>query len=167
MRVRAHLPQKFNNKGTEADILARKYDPVKQAAHTSDRLLLIITIIFLAIGYFDLLDPATNVWMKSNWFIPAIILGIAVVLDYLIEWEYTWVECKNLKGTAEIKMIDNLLSKYTKYNELEKKEFKITDLIFASAKGYKENAIKQAEDKGIRCFELSNEGNFIESKYWN
>ena len=166
-RTRAHLPGKDNVKGYEADIIAQKDDEIKEYLDYGTKFLLVIGSIVMIIGLGELLEESINQLCKEN-FIYILIAGIALyVIDYLRKWEWAWVECKNLRGGADIDQVSKLLRQFKDYNNVESGEYNITKLIFVSTNGFKENAIKHAETNDVECYEINEKGEFIESTYWS
>jgi hypothetical protein len=168
VRVRAHLPGKDNAKGTEADILARKSDMTKELVEDLKIPLAIASVLAGIFGYANLIDDVSIITVLKGIF-PIVLIAciVSFILDQLISWEWAWAECKNLKGQTNINQVSKLIREYEDYNKVENKEYNIVKLIFVSANGFIENAIKYAKQKDIDCYQLDNNENFIESKYWS
>ncbi len=169
IRVRAHLPGQDNAKGTEADILARKSNDIKEMAEYLVLPSLLIGVASALLAFFDIISDVSIISLCSDIIFPisAVVFIISFIVNQLLNWEWTWVECKNLKGQANINQVSKLVREYEDYNNVENKEFNITNLIFVSANGFIENAIKYAEKKDIKCYQLNDKEEFTESKYWS
>src|SRR3989304_2460760 len=169
-RVRAKVPQKHNHTGVEVDVIGKRTDERGKRLENLSIGSLILGGILFFLGLY--------LWMGSDfddtWLMSLLLIGIMLVcfsmfyilLSTKFNQENAWVECKNLKGKANITQVGKMIIEIEEYKLSNNKEYKFVDYFFVSTNGFVENAIKKAMDKGISCYSLSN-GKFIKEKYWN
>jgi hypothetical protein len=168
-RVRMNIHGSANAKGKQADVVAEKINENKEMLSSLSKYGIVIGIILLIP---TMISGIVNAQLTSDLFkvgVPLVIIGALVLflgIPNIFEDEHALVECKNLKGKTNINMIDIFLRSLEDYKETGNKEYNFTALYFVSAKGFIENAHKYAIKKGIKCYELNDKNEFIESKYW-
>lgn len=167
VRVGAHLAGRENQKGSNVDIIAEKLDAdgIKYNDTASAWITgAIISAVLSLLYYF-------NNWGEHGiWFFVFSLILLAAGALFKILWltfnkQNAWVECKNLKGRANINHISKMIREIKDYRDSKNDAHRFTHFYFASANGYVENALKLATDNGIICYVL--DGNsFKEVKYW-
>jgi len=167
-RVRAKVPQKNNNTGIEVDVIGKRLDERGKIFNVLAIISIVLFMLLFIYGLVEVIIGSNN--DLSLIFIISFVFGIGGIAYLLLSnhfnQENAWVECKNLKGKANITQVNKMIMEIEEYKLSKDNEYKFINYFFVSANGFIENAIKKAMDKGIDCYSLSN-GKFIEEKYWN
>lgn len=167
VRVGAHMPGSGNAKGTSIDVLGERLD---QTGIRYKRMWIrwIMASLCLAIG--------SCVWHIQGWGnngLWLLIFSLASVFFALIfmllsdanNKQNAWVECKNLKGKANVNHMAKMLREYNDFRSSRSRDYRFTKVYFASANGYVENALKMAMDSDVTCYQWNGKS-FEEVGYW-
>ncbi len=150
-RTRVQLPLKINDRGTNVDIIGKKND-IRSVA--LDYIITALIAFIIGVVAFALYTEDPSLFF--NFDIPTIVLvGLLLFLKKKLtgsEYTYVWVECKDLKGKANINMITKLKSEIEGYDKLENKEYNFDKTIFVSKNGFVDNALKLAINSNIECY---------------
>lgn len=168
VRVSAHMPGKYNAKGTSIDIFGERLSYVGiKYKKLSDKTLIGAGAMFIMclFCYFNDLVGASK-FFCILFALSAVTSIIFDVINNLNNKQNSWVECKNLKSKADITHIAKMIREFEDYKASKNTDHKFTHLYFASANGYVENALKMAEDNGIICY-AKKDNSFEEVKYWD
>lgn len=168
VRVGAHMAGKQNVKGANIDVIGERLDDKGTAARkvviamvTIASLMLMYAIIWAAE---EMDNGGLGFLITSFSFLFGSIIFGFVSAKY--NKENAWVECKNLKGKANINHISKTIREIEDYRASGNSEYKFTHHYFASANGFVENALKYAVSHNIICYEK--EGNtFKRVGYWD
>lgn len=168
VRVGAHLSGKQNQKGASIDVIGERLDEIgikcKNFASTW-------TAISLIFGLFSAIYYVEKWGQHGIWFLILALVSmigsiIFRIISDIFNKQNSWVECKNLKGKANINHISKMLREIQDHKASKNDSHRFTHFYFASANGYVENALKLATDNKIMCY--VKEGNrFTEVKYWS
>lgn len=154
--IRVSMSGKDNVKGVQADIIGVEKDDRMNRLRKAALYVLFVSILgtlfcILDIFVFDLI----------YFFAP---LGLWCVIFPIIGRtmgdKYTWVECKNYSGKVSIKLVRNFYEEVKDHNASESRKFTVDKMIFVSANGYVENALRFAKHKGIECYIKNAKGKF-------
>jgi len=168
VRVGCHMSGRNNAKGTSIDICGERLDElgIKYKKWSSSWTIASVVLAIFSIA-----------WWYNNWgehglgfFFLALIslLGSRIFhyLSLLNHKRHAWTECKNLKSRVNINHISKMLREFNDFKASKNDDYKFTNLYFASANGYVENALKMCMDNNIICYTKSGK-TFIEAKYWD
>jgi len=169
-RIRAKIPQKHNHTGVEVDVIGRRTDERGKSFEKLAIRTCVLGVVLFISGFYIGVDSDWNSMLS----IPLAVISLVVLsfgvlymlLSSKFNQENAWVECKNLKGKANITQVSKMITEIDDYKLSNNRDYKFTDYFFVSTNGFVENAIKKAISKGIHCYTYDN-GNFIEEKYWN
>ena len=168
VRVGAHMTGKNNAKGTSIDILGERLDALgRKYKGISTKWIFgsVLLVICSGIWHFG------NMGANGFWFfILGLLSSMGAIIFHILSItnnkQNAWVECKNLKGKANINHISKMIREYNDFKASKNEDHRFTHLYFSSANGYVENALKMAMDNGIICY--TKKGNsFQEVKYWD
>lgn len=167
VRVGAHLSGKENQKGSNVDIIGEKLDQlgIKYKSYANKWMLSSGGLAFLSL-----------LWHIEKWgehgivflifFLVVLAVGVLFrILSDIYNTQNSWVECKNLKGRANINHISKMIREMKDHKASKNDSHRFTHFYFASANGYVENALKLATDNGIICY-MQDKNGFKEVKYW-
>jgi len=167
VRVGAHLPGKSNRKGASIDVIGEVLDERGEKFHNIAILWLIIAGILLASSLVWAFEDLENGGIGLLIF--AVMFAMGGIVFLLQSDKHNkrnaWVECKNLKGKANINQVRKSIEEYKDYKASTDKEYKFDTHYFVSASGYIENALKYALENGIECFEKK-ENKIVKATYW-
>ncbi len=168
VRVGAHLSGKENEKGANIDIIGERLDDIgikcKNFASTWTAISLIFAL-FSAIYHFERWGQH-GIWFLILTLISLIASVIFRIISDIFNKQNSWVECKNLKGKANINHISKMIREIQDHKASKNDSHRFTHYYFASANGYVENALKLATDNKIICY-VKDGDKFAEIKYWN
>lgn len=168
VRVGAHMSGRDNAKGTSIDVCGEQLDEIGMKYKSRANTWTIISVVF---GIFSI------TWWYNNWgesgsvfllLSLTSLLGSRIFsyLGILNHKKHSWVECKNLKSRVNINHISKMLREFNDFKASKNEDYKFTNLYFASANGYIENALKMCMDNSIVCYTKKGR-TFIEEKYWD
>lgn len=168
IRVGAHMPGRNNAKGTSIDVLGERLDElgIKYKKIANNWMIASGCLLIGALTWY------VQDWGNDGfWFL---ILSLMSLLGGLIfrllsdanNKQNCWVECKNLKGKANINHISKMLREYNDFKLSKNGDHRFTHLYFASANGYVENTLKMAMDNNVSCYEWNGKS-FVEVNYWD
>lgn len=168
VRVGAHMTGRNNAKGTSIDIFAERLDAkgIKYKKRADKGLIVsAILAIFSIIGYFKEWN-GNGIWLLI--FSLTILASVCIfrILSDTYNKQNAWVECKNLKGKANVNHLSKMIREFEDYKLSKNEEHKFTHLYFVSANGYVENTLKMAMDNKITCY-VKNGNSFQEVNYWD
>ena len=169
VRVGSHMTGKHNGKGTMIDVLGERLDArgktYKIIGYWYMAFCLILVICGVVYGIEG--DDATGMLVIIGGGVVIYIAGLIFLLNSnKYNKENAWVECKNLKGKANINQIRKALEEYLDYKRSGNEKYKFVNLYFVSANGYIENAINYAIEHNIICYTFKN-GKFEKAKYFD
>lgn len=167
-RVGAHMAGKLNVKGAAIDIIGERLDERGKTFRAVFMLWFVAGLFLLVYGIVEVFDGLDAQGAILLLFSLATLLGALVFITQSNKYnkENAWVECKNLKGKANINQIDKSLREKNDYIQSGNKDYKFDFHYFVSSNGFIENALKYAVDKGIICYIKEGE-TFKRVGYWD
>ncbi len=163
VRVGAHLVGKNNTHGAKVDIVAQFDDSMGNVYKKCSRFLIGFALFFMLLTFVD-----------DRFIYTGLFSGIlSVVFAYFIRKKgiklyrkNALVECKNLKGKANINHISKSIREMEDYKKSGDTSYNFEYHYFVSSNGYIDNAIKYALEHGIICYEKKNDV-FVKSSFYN
>lgn len=168
VRVGAHMTGHNNAKGTSIDVFGERLDAVgiKYNKVSNNWMIAsgLLGVLALAGFFLDWGDSAIWIFL----FALGSMMGCCVfkIISINNHKRNAWSECKNLRTRANVNHISKMLREYNDFKSSKNEDYRFTDLYFASANGYVENALKMAMDNGIVCYTKKGR-TFVEEKYWD
>lgn len=168
VRVGAHMTGRNNAKGTSIDVFGERLDAVgiKYNKISNNWMLASGFLAALAIIWFVADWGSNGLWLFLFGMGSMISGCVFKIISINNHKRNAWSECKNLKTRVNINHMSKMLREYKDFKESKNEDYRFTDLYFASANGYVENALKMAMDNGIVCYTKKGR-TFIEEKYWD
>lgn len=168
VRVGAHMTGRNNAKGTSIDILAERLDAKGlRYKKRGDKGVIISAIlaVFSLVWYLKEWD-GNGIWFLI--FSMTVFASVCIfrILSDMHNKQHAWVECKNLKGKANINHLSKMIREHEDYKLSKNEEHRFTHLYFVSANGYVENTLKMAMDNKIICY-VKRGNTFQEVNYWD
>ncbi len=169
-RVGSHLAGRDNRKGTSVDIVGNRLNQLGMAFKKAFKVYALAFVVLIVIGMIYGYSKNFKDGVTSTIFYTGLIFEIAgvgaLIFSNIYNRESALVECKNLKGKANINHISKTLRELEDYKKSGDKEHKFKHHYFVSTNGYVENALRYAQEHGITCYEKEN-GKFVQSQYWS
>ena len=170
VKIRHQVPQANNNRGANVDVIGEKLNENGETLKKLGMWYYIIGITAYIVSFFLYLVNEIN----EDTFVSIMFSGIVFIIIggfiYIIKRNNIvniWVECKNLKGKANITQVNKMLTEIKSYRESEDNKYKFKEFAFVSANGFVDNAIELAINNGIKCFILDKKDKFKEVTEWN
>ena len=168
VRVGASIAGHHNPKGTSIDVIGERLDALGvKYKDISNKWLIGSGILGLGgILWWFQGWGSNGLWFTMCALMSAVGFAIFRLLSDANNWQNCWVECKNLKGRANVTHIAKMIREFQDYKASKSDSHRFTHYYFASANGYVENALKMAADNGIVCY-AGHGKTFVEVKYWS
>lgn len=161
VRIRAQMKSRMNSRGSNVDIIGERQDIRGKRLQIVGIIYLLICALVFCIG--GLTNDETALWGGLIFELGG---AISIILSKRYTTEHIWVECKNQKAKVSYSQMQKTIHEYDEYKASKNKEFKFVEQYFVSASGFVENALKLAEERGVRCFVVTDLG-MKEVSYWN
>ncbi len=170
VKIRSQIKAAENSRGSNIDIIGER--PNKKGERMK-RLANSYLIIFFAMFGGGLIIGYSNNWGVGIWTLlitVSIIFEAGALIALFISKSNdivnAWVECKNLKGKANINQVRKMIDEMSEYKASGDKRYKFYDFIFVSANGFIDNAIQLAERNNIQCY-VKHEESFKQVTEWS
>jgi hypothetical protein len=167
-QVRNQVKSVNNSRGTNVDIIGRRLDARGKRLENLGKIYLYLTGFVAAFGIL-LMFLMDDKWCGTVVILIAVVIEViayvAVLKGIEFAFENIWVECKNLKGKADITQVRKTIDEISDYQKSGDTTYKFAEYAFVSANGFVDNAIGLAIKHGIKCY-IVEDGKFKRVTNW-